>query len=85
MTKSDGVMAQLKQKHPNPQPAKLGSVLFGPIDDAIPDTLYSEINGDMIGQAALRTKGAASPSGVDANGFRRILASKSFMRSSSRL
>ena len=49
---TDDVMAQLKEKHPNPQPAKLGSLLFGPIDDAIPETLYSEINGDMVRQAA---------------------------------
>ena len=82
---TDDVMAQLKEKHPNPQPAKLGSLLFGPIDDAIPETLYSEINGDMVRQAALRTKGAGGPSGIDANGFRRIMASKSFKQSSSRL
>ena len=30
---------------------------------------------------ALRTKGSGIPSGVDANGFRRILASKSFKKS----
>ena len=61
------------------------SLLFGPIDDAIPETPYSEINGDMVRQAALRTKGAVGPSGIDANGFRRIMASKSFKQSSSRL
>ena len=33
-------------------------------------------------EAALRTKGSGSPSGVDANGFKRILAGKSFKRSS---
>ena len=32
-----------------------------------------------------RTKGAGGPSGVDANGFRRILACKSFKQSSTRL
>ncbi|XP_074605797.1 uncharacterized protein LOC141858854 [Acropora palmata] len=78
-------MAQLKEKHPNPQPTKLGSLLFGPIDDELPETLYSEINGEMVRQAALRTKGAGGPSGIDANGFRRIMASKSFKQSSSRL
>ena len=50
---TDGVMALLKEKHSKPQPAKLGSLLFGPIDDEIPETLYSEINGDMVSQAAL--------------------------------
>ena len=47
MSHPDDVMVQLKEKHPNPQPAKLGSLLFGPIKDAIPETLYSEINGDL--------------------------------------
>ena len=32
----------------------------------------------MIRDAALRTKGSGGPSGVDANGFRRLLACKSF-------
>ena len=33
-------------------------------------------------EAALRTKGSGGPSGVDANGFKRILAWKSFKKSS---
>lgn len=82
---SNDVMTQLKEKHPKPQPAKLGSLLFGPIDDEIPESIYTEINGDMIRQAALRTKGSGGPSCVDANGFRRILACKSFKQSSSKL
>ena len=79
------MMVQLKQKHPIPQLVKLGSLHFGPIDDAIPETLYSEINGDMVRQAALRTKGAGGPLGIDANSFCRIIASKFFKQSSSRL
>ena len=39
----------------------------------------------MVRQAVLRTKGAGGPSGVDANGFRRILAYKSFKQSFPRL
>ena len=39
----------------------------------------------MVREAALRTKGAGGPSGVDANGFRGILACKSFKQSSLRL
>ena len=58
------VMTQLKQKHPSPQPAKLGSLIFGPIDNEIPESVYLEINGDMVRQAALRTKGSGGPSGV---------------------
>ena len=38
---TDEVMAQLQLKHPNPQPAKWGSLLFGPIDDEFPESIYS--------------------------------------------
>ena len=48
-------MPQLKEKHSNPQPTTLGSPLFGPINDDIPESVYSEINGEMIREAALRT------------------------------
>ena len=37
---TDEVMAQLQIKHPNPQPAKLGSLLFGPIDDEFSESVY---------------------------------------------
>ena len=82
---TDEVMAQLQLKHPNPQPAKSGSLLFGPIDDEFPESVYSGINGEMVRQAALRTKGSGGPCGVDANGFRRMLACKSFKQSSTKL
>ena len=82
---TDDVMAQLKEKHPNPQPTTLGSRLFGAIDHDIPVSVFSEINGEMIRQVALRTKGSGRPCGVDAYGFRRILACKSFKQSSTKL
>ena len=45
------------------------------------DSLYQQIDGEMIRETALRTKGSGGPSGVDANGFKRILACKSFKKS----
>ena len=45
--------------------------------------MYQEINGELLREAALRTIGSGGPSGVDANGFKRILVCKSFKRSSS--
>jgi len=81
---TDDVMMQLQEKHPKAQEAKLGSLLFGPIED-VPDSLYQQINGEMIREAALRTKGSGGPSGVDALGFKRILACKSFKKSSASL
>ena len=81
---SQDVMAQLQEKHPEPQEARLGFLLFGPVED-IPDCLYQQIDGEMIREAALRTKGSGGPSGVDAMGFKRILGCKSFKSSSTSL
>ena len=81
---SDDVMAQLREIHPSPQEARLGSLLFGPVED-VPDSIYQQINGEMVRDVALRTKGSGGPSGVDANGLRRILASKSFKKSGTHL
>ena len=81
---TDDVMGQLKDKHPEAQEAKLGSLLYGPVEE-VHDSLYQQIDGDTIREAALRTKGSGGPSGVDANGFKRILACKSFKKSSANL
>ena len=81
---SDDVMEQLQEKHPEPQEARLGSLLFGPIED-IPNCLYHHIDGEMIRDAALRTKGSGGPSGVDSTGFKRIFSCKSFKSSSTSL
>ena len=81
---TDEVMEQLHEKHPAPNNAKLGSLLFGPIED-IPPVIFQQIDAEMIRDAALRTKGSGGPSGVDALGFRRMIACKSFKKSSSNL
>lgn len=51
----------------------------------IPKSVSSEINVEMVRQAALRTKGEGGISWIDVNDFRRILAYKSFNQSSLRL
>lgn len=61
---TDDAMRQLKEKHPVAQRAKLGSLLFGPVED-IPDAMFQGINGELVREAALRTKGSGGPSGVD--------------------
>ena len=48
-------------------------------------SLYQQIDGERIREAALRTKGSGGPSGVDANGFKRNLTCKSFKKSSANL
>lgn len=59
-------------------------MLIGPVEE-VHESGYNEIIGEMSREAALRTKGTGGPSNVDANGFQRILASKSFKRSASNL
>ena len=81
---TDDVMIQLQDKHPSAQKAQLGSLVFGQIEDIL-HVIYHQINGKMIKEAALKTKGSGGPSGIDANGFRRMLASKSFKKSSASL
>ncbi|PFX13067.1 hypothetical protein AWC38_SpisGene22884 [Stylophora pistillata] len=79
-----GQQEQLKEKHPDPQGVQLRSLLFGPIE-GVPDSMYYEINEDMVRDAALRTKGSGGPSGIDANGFRRILTCNFFKRTGTEL
>ena len=81
---TDDVMIQLQDKHPSAQKAQLGSLVFGQIEDIL-HVIYHQINGKMIKETALKTKGSGGPSGIDANGFRRMLASKSFKKSSASL
>ena len=45
---------------------------FGPVGE-VHESAYNEITGEMIREAALRTKGAGGPSNVDANGFKGFL------------
>ena len=54
---TDDVMTQLNEKHPTAKEAKLGSLFFGPVED-VPEIIYQEIDGEMIKEAALRTKGS---------------------------
>ena len=58
---TDQVIGQLRLKHPNLQPAKSDLLLFGPIDDEFPESVYFGINGEMVRQAALTTKGSKVP------------------------
>ena len=51
---TDDVVRQLKEKHNDAQRAKLGSLLFGPVED-IPDSVCQGIYGELVREAALRT------------------------------
>ena len=71
---TDDVMKQLREKHPEAQEAHLGTLVFGPTEQ-VPASIFQQINEEMVREAALKTKGSGSPSGVDSNGFRRMMAS----------
>ena len=64
----------LEQKHPAAAPASFGSVLFGPVVDFQP-VVFDRLDATVVRQAALRSRGAAGPSGVDAAGWRRLCCS----------
>ena len=73
---TDDVMKQPWEKHPEAQEAQLRTLLVGPTEQ-VPDSIFQQINEEMVREAALRTKGSGGPSGVDANGFQHMMASKS--------
>ena len=77
---TDEVMVQLQLKHPNPQPAKSGTLLFGATDNEFAESVYSGINSEMVRQAALRTKGCGVPVVLT-----RMASDESFKQSSMKL
>ena len=81
---TEEIMNQLRQEHPEAQEATLGTLLFGPIE-VIPETIFCKINGEMVREAALRTRDSGGPSGIDAVGVRRMVTCKSFKASSVKL
>ena len=77
LTCSDEVLKELKSKHPDEASIQENSLLNGPIL-SIPDCFFDSIDEQSVMNAALRTKGSAGPSGMDAELYRRVLCSKNF-------
>ena len=75
MPLNNETMESLIKKHPTSEPLNDVAVLQGSIQNVNP-IIFDRINGDMIQKVAFRTKGAAGPSALDANEWRRILATK---------
>ena len=70
-------MKQLKKLHPEGVEAKEEILLTGEVPFFDP-VIFSNIDESSIATAALRTRGAAGPSGMDAIQWRRILISKNY-------
>ena len=73
----DNVLEILKEKHPQAAPLCNEAVLKGPIDK-VEEVLFENIDSKLIHQSAKRTHGSAGPSGMDSDGWGRILCSKQF-------
>ena len=70
------VIDELKKKHPVGRPAPSEVLLPPPTRDSVCHPIvFDVLDGAAIRSAALRTKGAAGPSGLDAYGWRRLCTS----------
>ena len=78
---SEETMTLLRAKHPAPGELEEEAIVQ---IDPLPShpVIFDEINGDSVKAAALKTHGGAGPSGLDADGWRHILASRSFGQAS---
>ena len=77
-------LEKIKEKYPPPSTATKEALLDGERKHPHP-VIFSAITGDMVRKAAIETKGAAGPSGMDANAWRKLLTSRKFPSSSSDL
>ncbi len=82
MTGSDGIQRSvhdiLKEKHPPGAAATPASIIDeSEATESLPfhPVVFEKITGSQIRSAALRTEGAAGPSGIDAAGWRRMCTS----------
>ena len=74
---NDETLKLLKQKHPEGRDPS-NDVLLPDTPIQIHPIRFEEIDSEQIRQSALKTRGGAGPSGLDGDGWRRILTSNSF-------
>ena len=74
---TEQTISELKKLHPEANPAKEDALMTGEVPYFDP-VRFNNIDESSIATAALRTRGAAGPSGMDADGWRRILVSKNY-------
>ena len=75
-------LSQLEIKHPDNRDASADVLLNGPIKEIHP-IVFDAIDEEMVLRVASITKGGSGPSGLDADGWRRMLTSNSFGTASS--
>ena len=74
---NDTTLNQLRQKHPDAKEVSRDILLEGEIPEVHP-VIFEMIDEEMVKQAAIKTKGGSGPSGMDTDGWRRILASNHY-------
>ncbi len=74
---SEEVLRKLKEKHPEAAPTDDLSILPGDFQK-VPDSVWEKIDGQMIRQIAMNSKGAGGWSGVDSDDLRPLFCSKNF-------
>ena len=65
----------LKDKHPQAEPLHLDAVIPGQAPAPPHSVLFESLTREVVRRAALHTQGAAGPSGVDADSWRRMCTS----------
>ena len=79
---SDKTLKMLKQKHPEGNEPPQEVLSQGPVRP-VHRIVYEDMDESLILKAAMLTKGGSAPSGLDADGWRKILTSRSFTTASS--
>ena len=70
-------MNLLRQKHPNPKDAH-ESVKLSDVPERMLPVNFEVIDAETTRKAAMKTRGVSGPSGLDTDGWKRILLSKNF-------
>ena len=81
---TEETLSQLEIKHPDNRDASADVLLNGPVKEIHP-IVFDAIDEEMVLKAESITKGGSGPSGLDADGWRRMLISNSFGTASSDL
>ena len=74
----------LRLKHPDPKDAHV-SVMLVDVAERIHPVKFEVIDAEMIRKTVMKTRGGSGPSGLNGDGWKRILLSKNFGESSSDL
>ena len=81
---NQNTLNQLKQKHPQGKEAEFNTLLTDKPEEIHP-IKFEGIDAELVKKAVVRTRGGAGPSGMDADGWRRILITKQFGNTSNQL